>query len=118
MSYFSLQISLTTQAWNRLSRSSEDRFSVLRTPIEKLGGCIHAIYFTTGRFDALAIAEFPEHVTASEIAIACADGGAIASTNTSPLLSFSQAVEARMRDLASDSSTVRSQRYSVAVAGG
>lgn len=117
MSYFSLQISFTNQAWTHLAQNPQDRFAVIRAPIEKLGGSIQASFFTTGRFDLLAIAEFPEHITPADIAVAFADGGAVASTSTTPLLTFSQALEARSRDIATSSCTVRPQRYMVAVAG-
>jgi uncharacterized protein with GYD domain len=117
MSHFSLQISFTSQAWNHVSRTPQDRFSVVRTPIEKLGGSIHATFFTTGRFDLLAIAEFPDHVTPADISVAFAHGGAVASINTSPLLTFAQAVEAHNKELAAASCTIRTQRHLVAVAG-
>lgn len=117
MTYFSIQISFTTQAWGHLAGNSEDHFSVVRAPIEKLGGSIQASFFTTGRFDLLAIAEFPEHVTPADVAVAFAHGGAVASTNTTPLLTFAQAVEERSRHVAASSCTVRSQRHMAAFAG-
>ncbi len=117
MTRYCLQISFTTQAWSHLADSPQDHFAVVRTPIEKLGGSIDATFFTTGRVDLLAIAEFPEDVTPAEISIAFAHGGAVASIYTSPLLTFAQAVEARNRDLAASSCTIRTQRHLVAVAG-
>jgi len=90
---------------------------VVRAPIERLGGSIHNTFFTTGRFDLLALAEFPEEVTPAEISVAFARGGAVASINTSPLLSFTEAVEARNKELAAASCTIRTQRHMVAVAG-
>ncbi|MGA2299294.1 MAG: GYD domain-containing protein [Candidatus Acidiferrum sp.] len=117
MPHYCLQISFTTQAWSHLAHAPQDRFAVVRAPIERLGGSIHATFFTTGRFDLLAIAEFPEHITPAEISVAFADGGAVASINTSPLLTFAQAVEARNKELAASSCTIRTQRHLVAVAG-
>ncbi len=117
MSYYSLQISFTNQAWTHLTHNPQDRFAVIREPVEKLGGSIQASFFTTGRFDLFALAEFPEHITSADIAVAFADGGAVASTNTTPLLTFSQALEARDLHRATASSTVRPQRRMVAVAG-
>jgi len=117
MSHYCLQISLTTQAWSRLADSPQDRFALVRTPIEKLGGSIQATFFTTGRFDLVALAEFPEYITPPEISVAFAHGGAVASINTSPLLTFAQAVEARNRELAAAACTIRSQRHMAAVAG-
>jgi len=117
MSHYCLQISFTNQAWSHLPYNSQDHFAVVRAPIEELGGSIHATFFTTGRFDLLAIAEFPDHITPAEISVAFAHGGAVASINTSPLLTFAQAVEARNKELAASSCTIRTQRHMVAVAG-
>jgi uncharacterized protein with GYD domain len=117
MSQYCLQISFTNQAWSRLAHTPQDRFAVVHAPLEKLGGSIQATFFTTGRFDLLAIAEFPDRVTPAEISVAFAHGGAVASINTSPLLNFAQAVEARNKELAAASCTIRTQRHMVAVAG-
>jgi len=117
MSRYCLQISFTNQAWSHLAHTPQDRFAVVRAPIERLGGSIHATFFTTGRFDLLAIAEFPEHITPAEISVAFAHGGVVASINTSALLNFAQAVEARNKELASSSCTIRTQSHLVAVAG-
>ena len=118
MSQYCLQISFTTQAWSHLAHSPKERSAVVRAPVEKLGGSIHSTFFTTGRFDLLAIAEFPERVTPGEISVAFADGGAVASVNTSPLLTFTEAVDARNRELAAASCTIRTRRHLVAAAGG
>jgi uncharacterized protein with GYD domain len=116
MSRYCLQISFTNQAWSHLAHTPQDRFAVVRAPIEKLGGSIHATFFTRGRFDLLAIAEFPEHITPAEISVAFAHGGAVASINTSALLNFAQAVDARNRELATTSCNVRNQRHLAAFA--
>jgi len=117
MPYYCLQISFTNQAWGHLAGSPQDHPTLVRMPIEKLGGSIQATFFTTGRFDLLAIAEFPDQITPSDIAIAFADGGVVASANATPLLNFAQAVEARNRELAAASCTIRTPRQRVAYAG-
>jgi uncharacterized protein with GYD domain len=117
MSQYCLQVSFTNQAWSQLPQSAQDRLAVVRTPIEKLGGSIHATFFTTGRYDLLAIAEFPDHVTPAEVSVAFAHGGAVASISTSPLLTIAQAVEARNKALAAASCTIRTPRHLAAVAG-
>ena len=55
---------------------------------------IRAAFFTNGRFDVLAITEFPENITPSDICIAFARGGAVADIKTIPLLTAAQAIEA------------------------
>ncbi len=95
MSYFCHQVSFTSTAWFRVSQNPDDRFEAIRTPIENLGGTIRAAFFTTGRFDVLAITEYPDHVSPADVSIAFARGGAVANIQTIPLLSATQAIEAR-----------------------
>ncbi len=93
MPYFCHQISYTTDAWNHLVRNPQNRFDPIRIPIEKLGGTIHATFFTAGSYDLLVISEFPESVHASAIAVAFSSGGAVARIQTTALLNTTQAIE-------------------------
>ncbi len=94
MSYFCHEVSFTTEAWLRVTQHPDDRFEAIRSPIEHLGGNIRAAFFTTGRFDVLAITEFPENITPSDISIAFAKGGAVANIHTLPLLNATQVIAA------------------------
>jgi uncharacterized protein with GYD domain len=94
MSHFCHQVSYTSEAWYRVLENPEDRFEAIRATIENLGGQFQAVFFTTGRFDVLAITEFPAGVTPADIATAFARGGAVASIQTIPLLTASEAIEA------------------------
>jgi uncharacterized protein with GYD domain len=92
MPTFCHHVRYTTDGWNRSRDNATDRFAAVRAPIEKLGGSLRATYFTNGSFDVLAISEFPEHITSSDISVAFADGGAIATIESVPLLTDSEAV--------------------------
>jgi uncharacterized protein with GYD domain len=94
MPYFCHQVSYTTEAWARLIANPQDRMEVIRKPIEKLGGRIHTSFFAFGEFDALAITEFPDNVSAAAIAIAFAGGGAVKSLQTIALMTTAEALEA------------------------
>jgi len=94
MSYFCHQVSITSEAWSKIIQHSEDPFQSIRTPIENLGGKFCIVFFTTGRFDVLAITEFPDSVTPADLSIAFAQGGAVASIQTTPLLTPAEAIEA------------------------
>jgi uncharacterized protein with GYD domain len=94
MPYFCHQVSYTTEAWARLIANPQDRTEVIRKPIEKLGGRIHTSFFAFGEFDALAITEFPDNVSAAAIAIAFAGGGAVKSLQTIALMTTAEALEA------------------------
>ncbi len=94
MSYFCHEVSFTSGAWFHVSQNPENCFEAVRAPIEQLGGKLRAAFFTNGRFDVLAITEFPENITPGDVCIAFARGGAVADIKTIPLLTASQAIEA------------------------
>lgn len=96
----------------------DDRFLAVRAPIERLGGQFRAAFFTSGRFDVLAITQFPDHITPADIATAFAQGGAVASIQTVPLLTASQAIEAQIQTLRLADPTFPRARRAIAVTAG
>ncbi len=94
MPYFCHQVSYTKEAWAKLMENPQDRLEVVRAPIEKLGGKVHTSFFAFGAFDAIAITEMPDNISAAAIAIAFAAGGAAQSVQTTPLMTAAQTVEA------------------------
>ena len=94
MPFFCHQVSYTKEAWKRLMADPQDRLDVVRTPIEKLGGKLHTAYFAFGPFDAIAITEMPDNVSAAAIAIAFAAGGSVANVQTTPLMTAAETLEA------------------------
>jgi uncharacterized protein with GYD domain len=94
MSHFCHQVSYTSEAWHRVLENPDDRFEAIRAPIERLGGRFRSAFFTTGRFDVLAITEFPDGVTPADISTAFAQGGAVASIQTTPLLTANEVIDA------------------------
>jgi uncharacterized protein with GYD domain len=94
MPYFCHQVSYTPEAWARLIATPQDRMEMIRKPVEKLGGRIHTSFFAFGEFDAIAITEFPDNISAAAIAIAFAGGGAVKSLQTTALMTTAEALEA------------------------
>lgn len=92
MPTFCHHVRYTTDGWKRSRDNAADRFAALRAPIERLGGSLRASFFTNGSFDVLAISEFPEDISSADISAAFADGGAIATIDSVPLLSATEAV--------------------------
>jgi len=90
MSFYCNQVSYTTNSWAHLVRNPDDRLTAVRAPLERLGGTIHALFFSSGPYDVPAITEFPDNITASHIAAAFADGGAVARIQSTHLLSFAE----------------------------
>ena len=94
MPHFCHQVSFTTEAWRRLMQNPNDHLADVRGPIEKLGGHIQNSFFMLGRYDVLAISEFPDSVSVSAISAAFASGGSVATIQTAPLLTPTEAVDA------------------------
>ena len=94
MPHYCHQVTYTKEAWARLVADPQDRLDIVRLPIEKLGGKLHSAFFAFGPFDVIAITEMPDNISAAAIAIAFAAGGAVASIQTTPLMTAAQAIEA------------------------
>jgi uncharacterized protein with GYD domain len=97
MCRFFHQISFTSSAWHAATQNPRDPLEAIRTPVESLGGNLQDAFFTEDAYDVLAITEFPDHVSPSDLSIAFYAGGAVASIRTFPLLTASQAREARQK---------------------
>jgi uncharacterized protein with GYD domain len=97
MRRFSLQISFTSSAWHSLMEDPVDPLAPIRAPIRSLGGRLKGAFFTEDSFDVLAIAQFPDNISPADLSIAFYSGGSIASIHTSPLLTASQAHEAKRK---------------------
>jgi len=94
MPFYCHQVSYTKEALSYLINDPQDRMEVVKAPIEKLGGKIHSSFFAFGPFDAIAITEMPDNVSAAAIALAFAAGGAIANMQTTALMTSAEFVEA------------------------
>lgn len=94
MPRFLHQVSYTPEAMARLIANPQDRFEVVRAPVEKLGGKIEHGYFAFGEHDAILITEMPDNVSAAAIALAFAAGGSLRHCTTTPLLTTAEALDA------------------------
>ena len=97
MCRFFHQISFTSSAWQAAMQNLRDPLEAIRIPVESLGGKLQDAFFTEDPYDVLAITEFPDHVSPADLSIAFYAGGAVASIHTSPLLTASQALEAKRK---------------------
>lgn len=100
MPFFLHQVSYTPEALARLIANPQNRFDVVRGPIEKLGGRVVSSYFAFGHFDAVLITDMPDNVSAAAIALAFGAGGSLRECQTTALLSNAEGLDA-MRKAAS-----------------
>jgi len=94
MQHYLLQGAYTSEGWEALVKSPQDRFEAIRPAVEKLGGKIEHGWLAFGEYDIVAILQMADNVSAAALAIAFSAGGALKSVKTTPLLSAEQGIEA------------------------
>lgn len=94
MPLYLTQVAYTPEAWKALVKNPHDRLEAVRPAIEQLGGKVINGYLAFGDYDAVVIADLPDHVAAAALAMAVAAGGACKDVKTTPLLTAAEAIEA------------------------
>ena len=94
MPLYMFQASYTAQGISDLVKTPQDRAAAVRPIIERMGGKLENLYFAFGDFDVVAIAELPDNVSMSALAMAVGASGAFGSFKTTVLIPMDEAVEA------------------------
>lgn len=97
MPHFCHQISFTTAAWHRVLDNDRDRFELVRSPIESLGGTVLTSFFALDSYDVLLLTEFPDSVSPADISIQFFASGDIAHIHSTRLVDASRALEAAQK---------------------
>ena len=94
MPFYLMRFSYTPETWARLMQNPEDRRDAAREYIEGVGGTLHGFWYGFGVYDGHAIIEAPDNVSMSGVALAIAAGGALASVETTVLMTVEETLEA------------------------
>jgi uncharacterized protein with GYD domain len=97
MPYYLIQTAYTPESWAKLIKSPQDRIEAVRPAVEAMGGRIDTGYISFGEYDLVAIAEFPDNVSAAAFAISVAEKGGVKSYKTTPLMTMDEGQEAMKR---------------------
>jgi uncharacterized protein with GYD domain len=81
------RFSYTPETWARMIQNPEDRREAARTYIESVGGKLHGFWYAFGENDGWNLWEAPDNVSMAAVALAIGAGGALASMETTVLLS-------------------------------
>ena len=65
MPHYLIEVGYTPEAWAAMVKNPQDRLSLVRPPIEKLGGRLETGYLTFGDYDLVCICEFPDNASAA-----------------------------------------------------
>jgi uncharacterized protein with GYD domain len=94
MSVYLMRFSYTPETWLRLIQNPEDRREAARAYIEKVGGALHGFWYGFGEYDGYAIFEAPDNASMAGVVLAVAAGGALASVETTVLMTVEETLEA------------------------
>ena len=88
------RFSYTPQTWANLIGNPEDRRTAAQSYIESVGGKLHGFWYAFGTHDGFTLWEAPDNVSMAAVALAISGGGALASLETTVLLTVDETLEA------------------------
>ena len=94
MAFYLMRFSYTPETWTRLIRNPEDRRDAARAYIEQVDGALHGFWYGFGKYDGYALFEAPDNVSMTGAVLAIAGGGALASVETTVLMTVEETLEA------------------------
>jgi uncharacterized protein with GYD domain len=94
MAMYMIQASYAASSVAAMIKNPQDRAAAIRPMVEKMGGKLHGLWFALGEFDIVVLAEAPDNVSVTAIAMAVGATGALSSYRTTALLTAAEAVEA------------------------
>ena len=94
MPAYLMRFSYTPETWSRLIENPEDRRDAARAYLDQVGGTLHGFWYGFGEYDGYVILEAPDNASAAGVVIAIAAGGALASVETTVLLTVEETLEA------------------------
>ena len=93
MTTYLMRFSYTAETWKKLIENPEDRRDAARAYAEHVGGSLLGFWYGFGEYDGYAMFEVPDNASMAGLAIAIAAGGALASVETTVLLSVEETLE-------------------------
>ena len=94
MSVYLMRFTYTPETWSRLLQNPEDRRDAARAYVEQVGGTLQGFWYGFGEYDGYALIEAPDNVSMAGAVLAIAAGGALASVETTVLMTVEETLEA------------------------
>ena len=94
MAVYMTQFSYTTEAWQALVKNPQDRSSVVKEHIEKIGGKFICFYYSYGEYDGVTIFEAPDNVSSVAGILSVLLAGHLKAEKTTVLMTAGEAVKA------------------------
>jgi uncharacterized protein with GYD domain len=87
----------TPETWARMIAKPEDRREAASRYIESVGGKLHGFWYAFGTHDGYNLWEAPDDVSMAAVALAIGAGGALASFETTVLMTVEDTIAALRR---------------------
>ena len=94
MPFYLTRFSYTPETWAKLIQNPEDRQDAARQYIESVGGKLHGFWYAFGEQDGYNLWEAPDNVSMAATALAIGAGGALASMETTVLMTVEDTLAA------------------------
>jgi len=94
MAYYLVQAAYTAEAWAAMVKDPQNRAEVIRPVIERLGGSLVGSWMAFGEYDAVAIIQMTDTVSAAALSLAASAGGAVKAIKTTPLMTMEEGMAA------------------------
>ena len=94
MPLYLTKFSYTPATWARLIAQPEDRRKAAQSYIESVGGKLHGFWYAFGTHDGYTLWEAPDNVSMAAVVLAIGGGGALASLETTVLLTVDDTMAA------------------------
>jgi uncharacterized protein with GYD domain len=90
MGKYAFLFSYSSDAWARMIESPGDRTAALRQLADSLSGSLESMYWMSGAYDGIVIANFPESVDAAALSVAVGSTGSFKHVETHELFTQEQ----------------------------
>ena len=94
MPHYLIEVGYSPDAWAAMVKNPQDRLSLVKPAIAKLGGSLETGYLTFVDYDLVCICQFPDNASAAAFALSVSSSGAVRSYRTTPLLTMDEGVTA------------------------
>ncbi len=94
MAYYLIQGSYTPEAWAALVKNPQNRLDLNRAITEKIGVTIVGGWLAFGEYDFVLIIQAPDNISEAAFLMVGLAGSALKSIKTTPLMTWSEGVEA------------------------
>ncbi len=94
MAFFLMRFGYKPETWSKLMQNPEDRRNAARAYIEQVGGKLHGFWYGFGEYDGYLVLEAPDNVSAAGAVLAITAGGALASVETTALMTVEETLQA------------------------